>query len=393
MYLHARVPAFHAAVHQAARAQLRARPVAVAVDDGDQAPLFATSVEARAAGVWPGLRAGAARRRCRDLTIVTPEPDWYRRAQAAIALVCQRTSPRIGGQRGCFDIDLAGTERLWGKRLRTAAPLDQAECLAHHLRNRVGADLYCDLRLGAAPRLRVARLAARAAAADDANGVYPVLAEDSTAFIDPLPLSWCEGLGAAARTILTDCGVSTFIQARAVGETPLYTLLGDDAAELIALLGDGDDPEVPELGDPEPAVDAQRHCGAAGADLATALQHVDALARDIGFILRQRGFAATVLALNGRHRDGRTVQTTQRCQRQLRHDDELAGVARVLVTRISRRPHWERLRLTASGLCAAEDQQRLFAPPRSERLEAARDHLRRRFGADCVRPARQAHFP
>ena len=47
MFLHLQIPGFHAAVHQAAEAGLRGRPVAVAVDAGPQAPLFATSVETR----------------------------------------------------------------------------------------------------------------------------------------------------------------------------------------------------------------------------------------------------------------------------------------------------------------------------------------------------------
>lgn len=389
MYLHARVPAFHAAVHQAAVSRLRGRPVAVAVDGGEQAPLFATSVEARRAGVWPGLRAAAARRRCPDLSVVTPEPDWYRRAQAAIAVVCNRASPRIGGGRGRFDIDLAGTERLWQDRLHLAGALDQAEALARELRRAVGADLRCDLRLGAARRLRVARLAARAADATAKTGVHPVADADTAAFLDPLPLAWCEELSDTARATLADCGLGILAQARAVGAAHLHELLGTESDELVALLDDGADPEVPELGDPEPALDAQRHCGAGGADAEASLRHADALARDLGFALRQRGLAATVLTLDGRHRDGRSVSHSQRGQRQLHHDDELAVVARDLVTRLTRRPFWERLRLTARCLCAAEDQQRLFAPPRAQRLEAARDHLRRRFGHDCVRPAAQ----
>lgn len=385
MYLHARVPAFHAAVHQAAVTRLRGRPLAVAVDGGDQSPLFAVSIEARAAGIWPGLRAVAARRRCPGLAVVTPEPDWYRRAQDALVVACNRASPRIGGSQGRLDIDLAGTERLWGGRLHLDRPLDQAEHWARDLRRQVGDDLRCDLRLGVARRLRVARLAARAAE----GGVRAIADADSDAFLDPLPLAWCEDLGVAARATLADCGLTTVAQARQVGTSHLHDLLGSEGGDLVALLDDAEDPAVPELGDPEPALDAQRHCGASGADLAGATHHADACARDLGFALRERSLAATVVTLDGRHRDGRSVRLAQRCRRQLHHDDEIAAVARDLVVRCSRRPFWERLRLTASGLCAAEDQQHLFAPPRAERLEAARDHLRRRFGADCVRPAAQ----
>jgi hypothetical protein len=106
-------------------------------------------------------------------------------------------------------------------------------------------------------------------------------------------------------------------------------------------------------------------------------------------VLRERHLATTVLTLDGRHRDGRTVTRTQRCAQQIHHDDELAKIARDLVTRLSRRPYWEYLHLHATGLCSAEDQQQIFTPLRDRRIETARDHLRRRFGRDCVAPAAQ----
>src|SRR5690606_6368400 len=112
-------------------------------------------------------------------------------------------------------------ERLWGGRLGLLTPLGQAEHLARDLRQ-AGADLRCDLRVGVALRLRVARLAARAAEA----GVRAVDADGAHAFLDPLPLTWCDGLGAAARTVLADCGLTTLAQARAVGAVQLHDLLG-----------------------------------------------------------------------------------------------------------------------------------------------------------------------
>ena len=386
MFFHFAIPGFHAAVHQAAVAALRGRPVAVAVDAGEQAPLFATSREARAAGVWPGLRAAAARRRCPGLSVVTPEPEWYRRAQARLVELCNAYTPCVGGRAGHLDGDLAGTERLWGARIgHPDRPLAQAEAIAGALRAAAVKPLGFDACVGVSPRLIAARLAARIAASGGPR-VVAIAAADERARLDPLPLAWLGADGEAVAR-LADCGVATLGDARALGPQHLRELCGDGADAIVAALTGEDEPVVPELVDPEPELSAVRRCGDAGADPAAAVRLVGALARELGFALRTRGLACTVLTFAGRHLDGRTGSGVHRARLQLRHDDELTALACTLVARQTRRVHWERLTLTVSGLCSAEDQQELFAPQRGHRLERARDALRQRFGAEQVRPA------
>ena len=389
MFFHLAIPGFHAAVHQSALSALRGRPVAVAVDAGEQAPLFATSREARAAGIWPGLRAGAAKRRCPGLSVVTPEPEWYRRAQARLVDLCNAYTPCVGGRAGHLDGDLAGTERLWGARIgHPDRPLAQAEAIAAALRAGAARALAFEACVGVSPRLIAARLAARLAAqpgSRSGQGVVAIAAADERARLDPLPLAW---LGAADEAVarLGECGVSTLGDARALGPDRLRELCGDGADAIVAALTGEHEPVVPELADPEPELNAARRCGDVGAGPVEATRLVAALARELGFALRARGLACTTLTFAGRHLDGRTAQGAHRAKQPLRHDDELATPACTLVARHARRVHWERLTLTASGLCTAEDQQELFAPQRLHRLERARDALRQRFGAEQLRP-------
>lgn len=392
MFFHLAIPGFHAAVHQAGVAALRGRPVAVAIDAGEQAPLFATSREARAAGVWPGLRAAAARRRCPGLQVVTPEPEWYRRAQARLVDLCNAYTPRVGGRAGHLDGDLAGTERLWGVRIgHPDRPLAQAEAIAAALHAAVGRAFGVVAGIGVAPRLIAARLAARLAARD-AGGVVAIADADERVRLDPLPLDWLGGSDEAVAQ-LAGCGVATLGDARALGPDRLRELCGDGADGIVAALTGEHEPVVPELVDPAPELSAARRCGDAGADPAAAARLVAAMARELGFALRARGLACTTVGFSGRHLDGRTAQGAHRAAQPLRHDDELTAIACGLVARRARRVHWERLTLTAGGLCAAEEQQELFAPQRAHRLERARDALRQRFGAEQVRPAADAALP
>lgn len=395
MYLHLSIPGFHAAAHQAADQALRGRPVAVAVDAGEQAPLFAVSLEGRAAGVWPGMRAAVARRRCPALAVVTPDPELYRRTQRAVAELCAGYTPRVGGGAGRIDADLDGTEALWRTRLRPGTVIDdaleQAILVARELVRASHERLRLRAFAGAADRLGAARVAARLARepAYARLAVVGVAAAHERALLDPLPVSWLRECPPAAAQALDDCGVATIGEARELGVTGLARLLGDDAAAVLGALGEADEPLVPELADPEPSIAVACHCGDAGAGPERAAIMLAQLARELGYALRTRSLACTSLTLEGRWLDGRGAAMAHHARRQLRHDDELAVVARELADKRARRVHWQRLSLVATGLVGAEDQLELFAPGRHHRLEDARDLLRRRFGGEVVAPVRQ----
>jgi len=396
MLIHYAIPGFHAAVHQAQTPALRGRPVAVAIAAGEQAPLFAVSLEGRAAGVWPGMRAGAAQRRCRNLTVLLPEPELYRRAQQAVAGLCATYTPCVGGRAGRLDLDLHGTETLWRQRLRPGTPVDdplaQGLLIARALCTTSAHQFHLPVFAGVGTRLTTARLAARLARepAYARSRVVGIAPEQEDILLDPLPLGWLPDCQATATEALAGCGITTIGEARALGATELVRLLGDDAGPLLAALGTEEEPVVPELADPEPAVSVSRHCGPGGAGPERAETLLATLGRELGFALRNRSMACATIALEGRWLDGRGLISTHHARRQLRHDDELASVAQELAERRSRRVNWERFSLTATGLCAAEEQLELFAPSRTHRLEDARDALRRRFGAEVVAPVRQA---
>lgn len=365
MYLHAFVPDFMAAVHQALVARWRGQAVAVALDTSPHAPLLALSREARAAGVHAGLRAAAAHRRCRSLVITTPEPDWYQRAHTALLTLVETATPRVGGMPGRYDADLAGTAHLWS-----------AATAAERLRVQARTQLHLELRCGVAARLVLARLAACSGRA---------IENAESTWCDPLPLTALDDLAPAARATLAQCAVTTIGQARELGAAALQRLLGVAATPLTILFDAESDLPFParEGGRSEPTVHAERHCTHADARQVEGL--LDDLARDIGYQLRRRSLAATVLLLAGRHVDGRLAQAQQQARRQLVHDADIAAQAHALGHRLARRVAWERLRLTASGLAPVQAQEQWSGPQRSQQVEAAQDRLRRRFGSDLVR--------
>ena len=322
--------------------------------------------------------------------MVVQEPDRYHAAQHCLADACAAWTPQVEGASGRCDLDLAGTETLWRRRLHDAEEAtveDLAERIARELRQQCLTTLHLPAVIGGSMRLVVSRLAA--ALARDAracpHGVL-VITPGHEATVDALPVSRLDGCPPAVRRLLAECGISTIGALRALTAADLSAMAGSAGDDLHRLLH-GDDPVIAGQADPEPVVVAGAHADAHGAGPVEARAMLASLAREVGWGLRLRAVAAGRLTLVARWRDGRQAEATV-TPAQVHHDHDIAVLALRLLDRLdTRRVHWDRLRLTASRLCIVEEQARLFGPAKATRLEAARDRIRTRFGTDLVRAA------
>lgn len=110
-----RIPAFGVAVERACHAKLRERPLVIAPPDSMRALVQEVSAEARAAGIRPGMRLNEARKLCRDLGILHPNPPLYARAEAAILRILAQFTPLIEPfHHGSAYLDVTGSQRLFG---------------------------------------------------------------------------------------------------------------------------------------------------------------------------------------------------------------------------------------------------------------------------------------
>ena len=391
MFLHLQIPGFHAVVHQAFHPAARGRPVAVAVDAGLQAPLFATSPEARVHHIQPGVRADEALRRCPGLIVVPPDPDAYRQVQRRLGAICAAFTPRVGGTAGRLDLDLAATGTLWQRSEGSgplAGPEMSARGIAGEIRRRCAQELSLDVYVGGSARLFVARLAAHLARAPHVagHGVIVVAAGDEAAVTDLMPVTLVTDCAAHVRELLERCGISTIGQLRALSADDLVGLVGPDGADLYESVHGLREEVVPELVEPEPAVSATCRSGAGGAGPDGADAMITVLARELGFHLRQRQLACTRLALEVTWLDARATVQAMPLSYQSAHDLELGCAARALFAKANPRGALlARLRLTGSGLCTMEQQQELFACERTPRPPAARAQAKDRSGSGPLR--------
>lgn len=374
MFLHLQVPGFHAVVHQAGNPALRGRPVAVAVDAGLQAPLFATSPEARRCHVAVGMRTDEALRRCPGLQVVTPDPEAYRAAQRSLAAVCSGVAARVGGSAGRIDLDLGGMEPLWQRTagMATDDPVAAARAVAIAVRRRCAEELRFDVYLGGGERLLIARLAAALAREPQLShqGVTILGAAEEAAATDLMPIVLLADCDAHIRDLLERCGITTIGQLRALSADALLGLVGPGGARLYDVLHGLREELVPEVMDAEPSITATCRAGAGGAGVEGVHGMLAVLARELAFQLRQRHLGCTRLTLDIGWCDARCATGSIDLRYQTVADHALATAAgEVFMHHARAGVRIDRLRLTATGLCTAEFQQEWFADGRMTAAE------------------------
>ncbi len=124
------IPAFEVAVVRLHDPSLSTRPVAIAPLNTSRACLREVSFEAEQAGLAIGMSIEQARRVCRSLHVLSPNPSRVHTAEESLLHIVSRYAPVWEPvQRGSFVMDLTGTGRLFGPAYDLAAKV-QHEVLA-----------------------------------------------------------------------------------------------------------------------------------------------------------------------------------------------------------------------------------------------------------------------
>lgn len=365
-----------AAVEALADPSRRDKAFAVGFPGANRALVLDVSRQALKEGIRPGMGLDAARARLRNLIVVPPSFDAYRRANALMEKVCARWSPLVENDSGGhFFLDLAGTRRLFGEYIDSAA----------RLRNEVLESVGLDPAVGIATNKLVAKVSTRSLRPE---GLALVRAGDEASFLATQDVELLPGVGAAISRIL-----------RAVGMREIGELAETGAEECRALFGKGG----PALRESARGIDARKVASGRLAERPIArelrfesdvldLFEIRAgllrLVEEAGLELRQGCFAAGRVTLRVGWTDGFESQASHAAARPLSAESALVEAADGLLAKAGdRRVRVRGLRLSLSGIVPAERQLDLFAPQeptKAERLQKAVDHARSRFGADKI---------
>jgi DNA polymerase-4 len=370
-------PSFVVEVERLREPALRRVPLAVAACISPQAPLISVSPEAHALGIRPGLKVAQARSLERHLKIVPADPPLYEKAQEKMLSVAQRFTPLYEAERlGSFFLDMAGTERLFGKSMDAAAKIQAEISRALNLRATIGV---------AANKL-VSRIAANVVRPQGVCDVFPGNESD---FLAPLELNYLP--------VLEDLQASSLFQELAVGR--IGDLVGVPLRVLIQIFGKrgeelyhqahGIDLRPVQLPEEEERISEEVNLDAHTNDDATLLGALWKTVETLGEKLRRRHQVTAQARLEGLHTDLRRLVELIPIHPPSNGDFSLfRALKKAWCHFLKRRIAVKFLRLSFLGL-SPEFSQASFEKERpEERLFASLDRLRAKYGRSVVRISR-----
>jgi DNA polymerase-4 len=366
-------PAFCTTVEQLVAPALRSRPLAVAPPGAERGTILALSPEAESAGVRRGMATRLAKKLCRDLVLVPPNPRLYARASRALDEVLRVYAPVIEPRwYGHAFLDISGTERLFGPGV------DVAEKIRREARDRLRLPLW----VGVATNKLVSEAATRVGRSDGQtvrrSDIWPVNVEHGTeqVFLAPHHIEMLPDTPDRVRERLDDYQLDIIGDIAAISEADLYAVLGREGREL-RTRARGIDPR-PVLSPEVRAEYRVTHTLATDTnDLGVLHPLLRRLTEMLGRRLRQRGLAARRINVGVDYvdyeSDSRAIPI-----REAALDVELWDASRRALTQaMERRLAVRQVTVTVDRLIEANLQLDLWetAVPRSAVLQRAMDRL------------------
>ncbi len=372
--LHINVAHFHAVVACLRSPRLSGRPFAVRVQGGGKI-ILDVSREAWEAGVRRGMSFDAAKRLCRDLVLINPEPSLYNCIEKAIFEQACRLSPLVErAGPGHLFIDLTGTRRLMG------APADAAE------RMRAGIRETCRIEpaAGIAANRLVSKIASRVIKPEGLCAVIPGCEED---FMAQLPLAILPGIEPFLLEKLLQFNLNLIRDLLRIPVETLACAIGPQAYSVHRQARGIDDTPVRRAGETTPTITKKtvltRHTND---DCAVAVA-LFRLTSDACACMRAAGLAAGKTTLYIKYADGVQVRRTTALSPPVNGDLTLFGrCSELLKKSFTRRVRLTELMLECSDLTFPYGQADLFGSTnREEHLMRALDTIRGVYGKASIR--------
>lgn len=389
--IHVDMNAFYASVEQHLHPELRGRPMAVAGDpENRHGIILAKSREAKAFGVSTAEAIWEARQKCPQLVVVPPNyPLYLRYSRLSRQLYYEYTSQvEPFGLDECW-LDLTGSLALLG---------DDPATVAAEISERVKAELGLTVSVGLSWNKVFAKLGSDT---DEGDGLSVITRENYRRLVWPRPAGDLLYVGPATKRKLAAMGLLTIGALARANEERIRERFGVVGGWLQAFARGEDDSPVKEL---RPGSwDVEREVKGIGNGLtaphdlvseseAKALIYL--LSESVAQRLREGRWRARTISVGVRDRDLKGYSRQVGLPFPTCLTSEVARAAWGLLAAhepLDGRHPIRALHVRASRLVSADDpwQGDLFGEQEKrgalERLEAAQDALRARFGNRCVR--------
>lgn len=352
---------------------------AVIVSPGTARSVVATaSYEARRFGVHSAQPLVVARRLCPQAIVCPGHFRAYQHYSRAFFQILQHYSPLI--EPASLDeayLDYTGCGQLFGPPLAGAAAIQK----------QVKEQLGLDVSVGVASSKVLAKVASDLA---KPAGLLMVCPGQEEAFLKPLPIRRLPGVGPKSEPRMKTSGLHRIGDLLKVPPALLSQAFGSQGTWLQQMARGEDDSPVR----PREQAKSMGHEETFLEDVTDPPKLRHALQRltcEVGYRLRKHGFKARTVAVKIRYADFSLHSHAQTLAHATNVDRLLFETARELLDKLwTRRVRIRLLGVITRNLEQAPDQLQLFqscSHAAWERLHAAADQVKRRYGYDSLRPA------
>jgi len=372
--IHIDIAAFPVAVERVVEPRLRDRPVVVAGESAARSLVYATSAEARLAGVRRGMLLPQALKLCSDLTVLPPNADLYARATLAMVRILGQFSPVIEPLRfGHAYLDMTGTHRLFG-HIKDGAARAQRE-----IRER----LRLDPTVGLASNKLVSKVASDIS---EPLGLCDVKRGDEQGFLAPLTVRHLPGVRRNVREQMLELNVRLIRELVCLSMDHLTMVFGRTGL-LLYERARGIDHTPVQPPQRKPEVCETETLPEDSNDFFLLRTVLFRLIAQGARRLRQDGICTRRISIEVRYSDQKEDRGQQRCAA-THLDGELFTVGERLFKEVlTRRVRVRKLTVRLCDLCATPRQLSLFesaAPSKDKRLTAAMDRIRDKYGEGTI---------
>ncbi len=207
--IHIDVSSFAVSVERLKNSKLLKYPVIVAFQGMERSVVYATSQEARQAGIYRGMPLQLARKLCRNIVVVPPDYTLYRRAMQAIMKILALFTPTVEPVGyGHAYLDMTGTTRLFGATKDAGSKIQRE----------IQSQLRLQSTLGIAGNKLVSKIAS---AVIKPVGLQDIMHGTEEKFIGPLTVNYLPNINYKIKQQLLDFNIQII---RQIAETPIPLL-------------------------------------------------------------------------------------------------------------------------------------------------------------------------
>jgi DNA polymerase-4 len=371
--LHVDMDAFYASVEQHDDPSLAGKPVVVGWEGG-RGVVAAASYEVRRYGVRSAMPMRTALRLCPHAICVRPRMARYQEVSNTVFGVFREVTPLVQG----LSLDEAFLDVTASQEL-----LGGAVDIARRIKTRIRGLTGLSASVGVAPNKLVAKIASDL---DKPDGLTVVEAARVREVLDPLSVRRLPGLGRKTGARVEAAGIHTLGELRSAPDAVLWPLFGRYCAWIRERASGIDDrPVLPEVEDK--SLSAEDTFDEDLGDARTLHRQLARLADLAASRLRQRGLMAGCVGVKIRRGDFTTFTRQRAIAPPSCEGRTIAGVAAELLSRWLAGNPGAKLRLLGVVLTelTPASQLGLFEEPRLQRVDAALDEVRARFGSRALR--------